>query len=105
MRAFAALTAVLAGTACSDIGSYVWVNDLPPSPPKNAVPDDRLSPGDLITIRVFANDNLTTRGRVRSDGGFAFPMVGDIQLGGKRPVEVARDLEARLRNFIVSPAV
>jgi polysaccharide biosynthesis/export protein len=92
-------------TACVGPGNYVWVNDAPDmyfKPP----PALTISPGDLISVRVFGQEPLSVvRTTVRMDGAIAMPLIGDIAVAGKSPTVVAREVEARLKPFVTTPNV
>jgi polysaccharide export outer membrane protein len=91
-------------TACGGPGNYVWVNDAPDvyfKPP----PALTISPGDLISVRVFGQEPLSARATVRTDGAIAMPLIGDIAVAGKSPTVVAREVEARLKPFVTTPNV
>jgi polysaccharide export outer membrane protein len=97
------LASALVPMGCSGAGPYVWANDLPSedvSPPQYLI-----SPGDVLSVRVFAQDAMTTKAKVRSDGKISIPFVGDVDVQGKAPATVARELEAALKNFINAPNV
>jgi polysaccharide export outer membrane protein len=84
-------------------GPYVWVSDLPP---EGAFGSDYLvETGDTLSVRVFNQDTMSTRTRVRSDGKISVPFLGDVAVRGKTPSAVARDLEARFKSYVVTPAV
>lgn len=94
--------ALAALSSCAHGGPYVWVQDLPESP----VADEFiLETGDLLSVRVFNQENMSTRARVRSDGKLALPFLGDVSVRGKTPVAVSRELEAQLKVYVVSPVV
>jgi len=98
--------AVWSLAGCAGTGPYVWVQDLPPPPPSTGRDDDYLiNPGDIINIRVFEQDAMSSRLKVRADGKVALPFAGETQVSGKRPVDLARELESRLKEYIVSPKV
>jgi polysaccharide export outer membrane protein len=92
---------------CAGTGPYVWVQDLPPPPPSPTGRDDDylINPGDIINIRVFEQDAMSSRVKVRTDGKVALPFAGETQVSGKRPTDLARELESRLKEYIVSPKV
>jgi len=92
--------------ACSVAGNYVWVQDLPPPPPSSSREDHYLiNVGDTISVRVFDQDAMSSKVKVRADGKVALPVLGEADVRGKRPADVARDLEVRLKEFVVSPKV
>jgi polysaccharide export outer membrane protein len=61
--------------------------------------------GDVLNVRVFNQDALSTRARVRSDGRIAMPAIGDIEVRGKRPSSLKAELEARLKDYVNAPSV
>lgn len=95
--------AVLVG-GCVGPGDYTWVNQLPPEAASTA-PDYVINAGDVVSIHVFNQDNMGTRAKVRSDGRLAVPLLGDIEARGRRPGDLARELEARLKPYVVDPHV
>lgn len=107
-RRFAALTclSIALGPAACGAGSYVRIDDLPARDLRGAHDDVHvIACGDVLHIRVYNQDAISTRGRVGTDGKIAIPLVGDVHAGGARPGALARDIEARLRRFILSPSV
>jgi polysaccharide export outer membrane protein len=86
---------------CSGAAPYVWANQLSP----DATADQYvIAVGDLLSVRVYNQEGLSTRSRVRSDGRIAVPLVGELDVRGKAPSAVSRELEGKLKAFIVSPA-
>jgi polysaccharide export outer membrane protein len=96
--ALAAATAVACGS-----GNYVWVQDLPSSPTREE--GYVISPGDLVNVRVFGQEDMSTRAKVRRDGRIAVPFLGDVDVNGKRPTVVAREIEERLKAYVNAPRV
>ena len=43
--------------------------------------------------------------KVRTDGRIAMALIGEVMAAGKHPSGLARELEGRLREFVVSPRV
>jgi polysaccharide export outer membrane protein len=64
-----------------------------------------IGPGDSLGVYVFRNPELSTGAVVRPDGRVSLPLVPDIVASGKTPAELARDLEARLKEFVRDPMV
>ena len=87
---------------CSAGAPYVWANQLPPDQT-----GDRyvIGAGDLLSVRVYNQENLSTHARVRSDGKIAMPLVGEVVVRGKPPAVVSKELEAKLTEFMLSPTV
>jgi polysaccharide export outer membrane protein len=99
-----ALAAVLAaGAACRSVGSYVWVDAY-----KDPLPDRpaySISRGDLISVRIWNQDNISGRARVRPDGMISLPFVSDVEAAGLEPAALARRLQAKLKEFVVNPMI
>jgi polysaccharide export outer membrane protein len=64
-----------------------------------------IAPGDTLQVRVFQQEAMSARVRVREDGMVSLPMVNDWPVAGKRPTEVAAALQVRLKDFINTPVV
>ena len=100
----AAALALGASTAgCAKNGMYTWVAELPPD--ASAGGEYQIAAGDTISLRVFGQDNLTTRARVRTDGRIALPFLGDVEVRGKTPAGLSRELETRFKEYMVAPKV
>jgi len=66
----------------------------------------RLSPNDLVRIKVFQEDDLTTEIRLAKDGSATFPLLGGINLGGKTVDEAAATVRDLLgKDYLVNPQV
>ena len=64
-----------------------------------------ITPGDLILVKVFQEDELDTTARVAKDGCISFPMVGSVVIGGKTLAEATAVLGAALKEYLVHPQV
>jgi polysaccharide export outer membrane protein len=92
-----------ASIGCGSTGPYVWAKDLPP---EEAVSSTYLiASGDVVGVRVFNQEPMSTRTKVRTDGRISVPLLGDVDVRGKAPVAVAKEIETRLKDFINSPIV
>ncbi|MCK6591864.1 MAG: polysaccharide biosynthesis/export family protein [Polyangiaceae bacterium] len=92
--------------ACGPTGDYIWVDSLPSAQISGPDPADYvIVPGDLLNIRVYNQEAMSTRARVRPDGKIFIPLVGDVDVKGRRPAELAKELEARMKSYIVAPSV
>jgi polysaccharide export outer membrane protein len=91
-----------AALGCSGGGRYVWANQLPADPTAEGYVIDA---GDLLNVRVYNQESLSTHARVRKDGRIAMPLIGDVEVRGRPPEVASRELEAKLKQFMVSPAV
>ncbi|HKE93637.1 MAG TPA: XrtA/PEP-CTERM system exopolysaccharide export protein [Povalibacter sp.] len=64
-----------------------------------------VGPGDTIQVFVWRNPELTVTVPVRPDGKISTPLVEDLVAVGKTPSQLARDIEARLAEYVRSPQV
>jgi len=107
-RAMVRLTAILLlllGIAgCRTSGNSVPVDSIAPSPPPTAG-DYVIQVGDTISIRVWNQDSITTKTKVRPDGKVSLPFVNDVEAAGSTPSTLATRVQARLKEFIVNPVV
>lgn len=96
--------ALLALSGCGGPGAYVWVDDLASKdgPGEGAC---AIRSGDLVSIRVFAQDALSTRARVTPTGIVSLPLAGEMVAEGLCPRELAQKIEEKLKPFIVAPSV
>ncbi len=91
-------------SACAGPGNYVWFTSLPPDAlaPTN---DFIIDSGDVINIRILGHEDMNTHARVRADGRLAIPIIGEIDVRGKRPSVLRTEIEARLKDYVVMPSV
>jgi len=74
----------------------------PTLPPEDYV----IGAGDGLSIFVYRNPDLSEAGvSVRPDGRISVPLIEDILAAGKNPTQLAREIEDRLRKFIIEPNV
>jgi polysaccharide export outer membrane protein len=90
---------VVAALGCANLGPYVWAESLPDSPP-NPTGEYLLAPGDVIFVRVFNQEGLSGRTRVRPDGRVTIPLLNDIQAAGRTTQALADAVQDNLRKFI-----
>lgn len=64
-----------------------------------------IGPGDSLSVFVYRAPELSLDVPVRPDGRISIPLVPDIQAAGRTPTALARDLERRLREYVVEPNV
>lgn len=91
------------GRFASDLGEYTWVEDLPAA----AAPADEylLGEGDLLQVRVFNQDGLSARTRVRRDGRISLPLLDDVVAAGSTPKALALRLQGLFKEFVNNPLV
>src|SRR3954454_15495533 len=90
----------------------------PPGPGKSGAPapapaggapvsstDYKVGPSDVLLIRVWGEQEFSGPVAVHQDGKFTLPLVGDLQAGGKTPVEIQETIAAALKKLVVKPLV
>lgn len=84
-----------AGACATAIGPFTWVE----SYKETAIAlEQHIQPGDIISVRVREDENLSTpRARVRDDGRITMSLVDDIEVANSTPNQTARRIEDRLR--------
>ena len=66
----------------------------------------RLGAGDQIRIIVFGSEDLSGEFEVGGQGDIAYPLIGQVQAGGKTLREVEADITARLQpDYLKDPRV
>ncbi len=104
MRAAALCLTLLSISACRhDPGSFVWVDDFRDVAPVEG--DYVMHPGDLVSVRVFGQEAMSTHSRVRADGKISMPFLNDVTAAGFTPVVLSAQLQTRLKDFINNPVV
>lgn len=65
----------------------------------------RIGCGDILGIMTWKEKDFTTSVLVRTDGKITFPLLGDIQAAGRTPMDLAREITTRLKEYITVPTV
>jgi polysaccharide export outer membrane protein len=101
-----AASLLLASSACAGAGNYLWVSDLPADLTSRPTEQGYLiRDGDVLSVRVFNQEALSTKAKVRSDGRIAIPVLGDVDVRGRKPSALKGELEARLKDYVNAPSV
>lgn len=68
---------------------------------------EALGPGDSVRVTVFQNPDLTTEARISERGAIVFPLIGEVALAGRSPVEAGQLIAGELRRgrFLKQPQV
>ena len=103
-------SSVLALLAACGLAACGGGNTLPEAPTAldaaSATPSEYLiGAGDTLQVFVWHSPELTTTVRVRPDGLISVPLVNDLTVGGMTPTAVARELEAKLAEYVNDPKV
>lgn len=102
----AALCCIALVSGCGgSTGPYIWFHDLPTSEWGDSTAEYSLGVGDTVRVQVYEQDSLSTASKIRTDGRIGLPFVGEIVAAGKHPSDLAKEIQARLKEFIVSPRV
>jgi polysaccharide export outer membrane protein len=65
----------------------------------------RVQPGDILTVTVWKEADLTGDVLVRPDFGLSFPLVGDLDGRAKTVDQLRAEITERLKRYIPSPVV
>jgi len=99
------VTLSLALSSCGVSGPYVWYRELPKNDWAGATNEYVIGIGDEIDVAVYGQEALGTKAKIRPDGRFALPLIGEVVAVGKHPPELAREIEARLAQYVQAPHV
>ncbi len=64
-----------------------------------------IGPEDLLEIVVWKEEGLKKEVLVRPDGGISFPLIGEVQAGGKTPQQLQEEITQKLARFIPRASV
>ena len=77
--------------------------DLRVTPPVDA--HYRIGAGDVLTVNIWHEPEVSRNVPVRPDGKISLPLVGDVQAAGLTPTQLKTELEARFTKFLTNPDV
>jgi len=97
--------AMLPAMACRSTAPFVWMDEWSGRFAEIGPVDSTIGIGDTLSVRVWNQEAVSSRVKVRVDGKIALPLVGDVDAGGKRPEELAKQIETLLAKFMVTPSV
>jgi polysaccharide export outer membrane protein len=103
LLALALALASFALTACASSKGAVNLKDFKPAP--DVVAPERIGPGDLIALRVWNAEQMSSRQRVRPDGTVAVFFMDSLPVAGLSPAAVAAEMTRRLDGVFVAPRV
>jgi polysaccharide export outer membrane protein len=61
--------------------------------------------GDVLSINVWKETEVSRVVPVRSDGRISLPLVGEIQAGGRTPKQLEAEITAKLKDYVSEPEV
>jgi polysaccharide biosynthesis/export protein len=96
------LAGLLASACATTSGRFVWVDAYPEPPPD---PVYVLEPGDTVSVRVYGQEGMSGKARIRPDGLLSLPFVNDVGAAGETTSTLAKKIKLRLKDFVVEPVV
>jgi polysaccharide export outer membrane protein len=106
---FRVATLIAVSSALSGCYFFNWPDRLPPapfvSPEEGPGPNYLIGPGDVVSIHVWRNPELSVGVTVRPDGRLSMPLVEDLPATGQTPSQLARAIEEQLGVYIQQPIV
>lgn len=83
----------------------VSAQEMSPSENVKGGDDYLISAGDLLEVVVWKNADLSGEFRVRPDGKFSMPLIGDVIAAGETTNAINMQIRTKLQLFIESPYV
>ena len=68
-------------------------------------PTFELGVGDVITVAVWKDPDLSSSVPVRPDGLVSLPLIGEVRAAGKTPDALRKEVEERMGQFVKAPTV
>ncbi len=82
------------------------VSEIPrPGEAAGIVGDYRIGVDDRVQVTVWRNPELTVNAPVRPDGKISVPLIGDVEVGGHTPSEMAEHIKKQLSAYLREPNV
>jgi polysaccharide export outer membrane protein len=85
---------------CADVSEISQPGDV-----AGVVGDYRIGVDDRVQVTVWRNPELTVNAPVRPDGKISVPLIGDVEVGGRTPSEVAENIKRQLSAYLREPNV
>jgi polysaccharide biosynthesis/export protein len=60
---------------------------------------------DMLAINVWKEPDVSRTVPVRSDGKISLPLVGEVTAAGRTPLQLEKDISAKLLNYMTDPEV
>jgi len=90
--------------ACASVGNFVWVDEYMDHNPQTTQ-GYVIGPGDLLSIKVFEQESMSGKQRVRDDGKITMQFLNEVDASGYEPQKLAEILQVKLKSFINKPLV
>jgi polysaccharide export outer membrane protein len=98
------LVLALSLSACKTQAPYVWADALP-TPADPVEKAYVIQTGDQLSVRVWGQETMSARTKVRPDGRISLPFLDDVDAAGSTPAALSKRIQARLKEFVVNPVV
>jgi polysaccharide export outer membrane protein len=76
-----------------------------PPAPANVPASYIVGPDDSIQVLVWREPNFSGTFPVRPDGMITIPLVGDVMASGRIPMDLAKEITAKLKSYVTDPTV
>jgi len=74
--------------------------------PWTSVDSYKIGSGDVLEIMTWKEPDFSREEiLVRIDGNITFPLLGDIQVAERTPLQVKKEIERGLKDFVANPVV
>ena len=87
------------------IGLPAMAQEEVPAEAGESTGDYQVWAGDLLEVVIWKNADLSGEFRVRPDGKFSMPLIGDVIAEGKTTDAINQQIQSKLEFFIDSPFV
>ncbi|WNG32379.1 sugar ABC transporter substrate-binding protein [Archangium minus] len=98
------LATLLLLSACYKPGRFVWVDDYR-EPQVQGDENYLIRKGDILSVNVWNQRDISSRIRVRDDGRISLPLLNDVDAAGQTPAALARAMEQKLKDLVANPVV
>lgn len=95
LRTLAACACMLTAAGCATQVSYDYSKEPDPRRAEYTV-----GPADVLRVNVWREPELSVEVRVRPDGTFTMPLIGDIKAAGLPLSKIRAQIAAGLANFV-----
>jgi polysaccharide export outer membrane protein len=100
------LATLLLLSGCYKAGRFTWVDDYRENTVASQQDDSYIiRKGDLLSVNVWNQRDITSRPRVRDDGRISLPLINDVEAAGLTPAALARAMEVKLKDMVANPVV
>jgi polysaccharide export outer membrane protein len=79
---------------------WLWIGSAAAQQGAGVEDEYRVKPGDELNVSVWGEENLNQPVLIRPDGGFSFPLAGDLTAAGKTVEQIRIEISERLAQFI-----